>query len=413
MSDLSNNNDAWLSKLRSHLDAESYTAGTVSQYMGVARRFVAVLNKQRVAITATRPEDIDRYLQQAPWMHPLRHEDSPDYRHWRSTPLNMLLRVVQGQWPPVAATVTPATKLQREICEAYSLWMVAFRGLARTTILCRRNEARCFLGWLGESATREQLSGLTLHDVDAYMKHRASSLRRISLKDVAGKMRSFLRWLHMTDRATRDLSSAVIAPSIYAHESIPCSIRAEDVKKVLAATQDDHTATGLRAYAILMLLSTYGMRAGEITALRLDDVDWRKGTVRIRHNKTGATSYLPLLPEVGEAVLQYLQHSRPKTHFREIFIRSKAPYRPLRGSPSLYGLVRYRLDAAGVSKTGKRGPHVFRHARAISLLRATVPMKQIGDLLGHRSADSTLAYLKLATEDLRAVAMEIPTEVEA
>jgi integrase len=79
----------------------------------------------------------------------------------------------------------------------------------------------------------------------------------------------------------------------------------------------------------------------------------------------------------------------------------------------LYGLVRYRLDAAGVSKTGKRGPHVFRHARAISLLRATVPMKQIGDLLGHRSADSTLAYLKLATEDLRAVAMEIPTEVEA
>jgi integrase len=273
MSDLSNNNDAWLSKLRSHLDAESYTAGTVSQYMGVARRFVAVLNKQRVAITATRPEDIDRYLQQAPWMHPLRHEDSPDYRHWRSTPLNMLLRVVQGQWPPVAATVTPATKLQREICEAYSLWMVAFRGLARTTILCRRNEARCFLGWLGESATREQLSGLTLHDVDAYMKHRASSLRRISLKDVAGKMRSFLRWLHMTDRATRDLSSAVIAPSIYAHESIPCSIRAEDVKKVLAATQDDHTATGLRAYAILMLLSTYGMRAGEITALRLDDVD--------------------------------------------------------------------------------------------------------------------------------------------
>ena len=94
MSDLSTNNDAWLSKLRSHLDAESYTVGTVSQYMGVARRFVADLNKRSVAITATRPEDIDRYLQRALWMHPLRHEDSLDYRHWRSTPLNMLLRVV-------------------------------------------------------------------------------------------------------------------------------------------------------------------------------------------------------------------------------------------------------------------------------------------------------------------------------
>jgi integrase/recombinase XerD len=215
----------------------------------------------------------------------------------------MLLRVVQGQWPPVAAAITPATKLQQEICEAYSLWMSAFRGLARTTILCRRNEACCFLVWLGERATREELSRLTLHDVDAYMKQRASSLRRISLKDVAGKMRSFLRWLHMAERTTRDLSAIVIAPSIYAHEGIPCAIGAEDVKRVLAVTHDDQTAKGLRDYAILTLLSTYGVRAGEITALRLDDLDWRKETVRIRHSKTGATTHLPLLPEVGEAVL--------------------------------------------------------------------------------------------------------------
>jgi hypothetical protein len=88
--------------------------------------------------------------------------------------------------------------------------MSAFRGLARTTILCRRNEAGCFLVWLGERATREGLSRLTLHDVDAYMKHRASSLRRISLKTVAGKMRGFLRWLHMAERTTRDLSPTVL-----------------------------------------------------------------------------------------------------------------------------------------------------------------------------------------------------------
>jgi integrase/recombinase XerD len=116
---------------------------------------------------------------------------------------------------------------------------------------------------------------------------------------------------------------------------------------------------------------------------------------------------------VGEAVLQYLQRSRPKTHFRQVFIRSKAPYRPFTGSTALHGLVGVRLEAAGVSISGKHGPHIFRHARAVSLLRAAVPMKQIGDLLGHRSTDSTLAYLKLATEDLRAVATEIPTGVKA
>jgi integrase/recombinase XerD len=407
MSDLSINNDAWLSKLRSHLDKECYGAGTVSQYMGVARRFVADLNKRRVAITAARPEDIDRYLQQAPWTHPFRHEVTGLQALAVHAAQHAFTRS-PGQWPPVAATVTPATKLQQEICEAYSFWMSAFRGLARTTILCRRNEACCFLVWLGERATREELSRLTLHDVDAYMKHRASSLRRISLKTVAGKMRSFLRWLHMAERTTCDLSPTVIAPSIYAHEGIPCAIGAEDVKRVLAVTQDDQTAKGLRDYAILTLLSTYGVRAGEITALRLDDIDWRKETVRIRHSKTGATTHLPLLPEVGEAVLQYLQKSRPKTHFREMFLRSKAPYRPFTGGGAVHGLVHVRLKAAGVSTAGKHGPHIFRHARAVSLLRATVPMKQIGDLLGHRSADSTLAYLKLATEDLRAVAMEIP-----
>lgn len=408
MSDLSVNNYAWLSKLRSHLDTEQYGAGTVSQYMGVSRHFLADLNKQRVAITAAQPENIERYLQRTPWTYPLRHEHSPDYRHWRRKPIHMLLRLAQGQWPPVPGLITPNEISQQEICEAYSRWMLSFRGLAQTTVLCRNNEACRFLRWLGERVTREKLSVLTVLDVDTYMKDRRSSLRRISLKDAANKMRSFLRWLHMTQQTARDLSATVIAPSIYAHENIPCTIRAEDMKKVLALTQEDHTAKGLRDYAILLLLSTYGVRAREITALRLDDVDWRKEIVRIRHSKTGATSYLPLLPEVGEAILQYLERSRPKTHFREMFIRSKAPYRPFTGSTGLHGLVSVRLETAGVSTSGKHGPHIFRHARAVSLLRAAVPMKQIGDLLGHRSTDSTLA-----TEDLRAVAMQIPTGVKA
>jgi len=122
MSDLSINNDAWLSKLRNHLDAESYTAGTVSQYMGVARRFVADLNKQRVAITAARLEDIDRHLQQAPWTHPLRHEDSPDYRHWRSTPLNMLF----ARSPRPMAARRGYDHARHEVATG-DLWMTALR----------------------------------------------------------------------------------------------------------------------------------------------------------------------------------------------------------------------------------------------------------------------------------------------
>jgi integrase len=116
---------------------------------------------------------------------------------------------------------------------------------------------------------------------------------------------------------------------------------------------------------------------------------------------------------VGNAILDYLQKGRPKTEARAIFIVDHAPYRPFQCGSCLYWLVRNRLTAAGVNVQGKQGPHAFRHARAVSLLRAAVPAKEIGDILGHRSASSTTVYLKLATEDLRAVALEIPGEVKA
>jgi integrase len=162
-----------------------------------------------------------------------------------------------------------------------------------------------------------------------------------------------------------------------------------------------------------MLLSKYGLRAGEVTALRLEDMDWRQDVIRIRHTKTCAVTKLPMVPEVGEGILEYLEKGRPTTTAREVFIRIHAPYRSFKNGSSLYTPVRYRIEAAGVVTAGKRGPHTFRHARAVSMLRAAVPLKDIGDMLGHRSTDSTRVYLKLASDDLRAVALEIPEEVDA
>src|SRR5262249_29765499 len=195
-------------------------------------------------------------------------------------------------------------------------------------------------------------------DVDGYMKYRAGTVGRRSLKDVTTKIRSFLRWLHMTEQTSSDLSSTVIAPLLYAFESIPWALRSEDVKEVLAVTRQDCTPKGIRDYAILMLISSYGLRSGEVTTLRLDDVDWRKEVIRIRHSKTGVISWLPLLPEVGEAVLKFLQDSRPKTSFREMFIRACAPYRPFQCGSSLYRLVRHRTgDPHVITPSAHRPPY--------------------------------------------------------
>jgi site-specific recombinase XerD len=180
---------------------------------------------------------------------------------------------------------------------------------------------------------------------------------------------------------------------------------------VLKAAEMDHTPKGLRDYTILLLLSTYGLRAGEVTTLRLDDIDWRKDRLRVRHSKTGCESFLPLLDPVGEAVLAYLRGGRPKTKAREVFLRVRAPFQPLRAGSSLYHMVEDRLQKAEIKLERKHGPHAFRHARAVGLLNAGVAMKTIGDVLGHRSAEATAVYLKLATSELRSVGLEIPVGV--
>src|SRR5438552_171909 len=118
-----------------------------------------------------------------------------------------------------------------------------------------------------------------------------------------------------------------------------------------------------------------------------------------------------LKPEPGEALVQYLEKGRPRSAHREIFLRILPPHRPFKGGSILNCVTGARLRAAGVHPQGRKGPHAFRHARAVSLLRSGVPLKVIGDVLGHTAAQSTAEYLKLATEDLRAVGLELPSGV--
>ena len=412
MSDPLSSHEEWLSALKKHLLAERYHTGNARQCMATARNFLAFLHKEHTAIADAQPETVERYVQWVLKQYRRRHGHAPRYEGWRcsrTSGVHILLRMVRGEWPPAPVAVTSFELYKRTLCEEFATSMTELRGLAPETVAERCDEAVRFLNWLGEG---RMVADVTVADVDIYLKNRASSLRRASIKGVASRLRTFLRWVHGTGKTARDLSTAVIAPVLYAFESIPSALRPQDVDKILKMVRRDRTARGLRDYAILMLLANYGIRAGEVTGLRLDDVDWRKEVIRIRHTKTGTTSYLPLLPEVGEAILRYLEKSRPKISFREIFIRTRAPYRPFESGSSLYTPIRRRIDAAGAPEEGKRGPHAFRHARAVSMIRASVSLKEIGDVLGHRASDSTLVYLKLATDDLRAIALEIPAEVK-
>jgi integrase/recombinase XerD len=404
---MSHDHSALIAQLRELLTQQRYNAVAVHNYCRNAGKFLNFLERRKIAVEAATRTEVSSYLRSDVRRFRQRHGYAPAAQ-WQSIPragIHALLRLVQKQWPPEPPAAGPGEVLCRAVCSEYEEWLRVERGLAAATVDALMWEARHFLSWYSECASVIDFMELSVRDIDAYFEMRAPGLRRKSLKDVAERLRSLMRFLHRTRRTAVDFAPQIIAPTLYAYETIPSALSPDQISAVLKTTHEDRSPIGLRDYAILLLLSTYGMRAGEITRLRLDDIDWRAETLRIRHSKTGAHSLLPLLAPVGKALLNYLRRGRPKTDVREVFVRTRAPYRRL---SYIYSELRRRLQAAGVKPRGKCGPHAFRHARAVSLLRASVSRKVIGDLLGHRSEEATVPYLKLATEDLRAIALEIP-----
>lgn len=398
--------DELIEELAKSLTRQNYNPVVVANHRLYARRFLDYLAERDMPVAMVTPAQVDQYFRDAVRCFHDRYGRPPSSR-WHKLPqtaIGRLLRLAQGTWPP-EPEIEPGGALRHAICHDYEIWMRDERGLSDATIDARLREARRFLDWYCDRSGADGLQGVAIRDIDRYMDARAVGLRRISLAASAAWLRSLLRYLHQSGRVPADLSAQVISPMLYAYENVPSILERGQIEMVLETTGRDRSPRGLRDHAILQMLAIYGLREGEICNLRLDDIDWRADSLRIRHTKTNACSYMPLLTPVGDALLDYLRLGRPQVDCREIFIRSFAPYTRMK---NLYGMVDGRLAAAGVAPVGKRGPHIFRHARAVELLRASVPQKIIGDVLGHRSTGSTNAYLKLATEDLRAVALDVP-----
>lgn len=407
--------DLLIEKLLSHLRAEGYSARIQRWYPARARCFLDYCNGNALAIEAVRSAHVEQFLGRQYQRSRRQHGRSPPFRRWRhryTAAVYMLLRLVHGRWPVAEPPRTALEAFHCGLVDDYNAWLRDLRGLHAETRTKRTTSALRFLSFLGPRGDRESLARLDVHEIDGYLlQHCCAGLSRASIEDRVVCLRDFLRHLHRRGCTACDLSGTVIGPRIYEHEGIPSALGAEEVRKVLEVTRSDLSPTGLRDYAILMLLATYGLRATEIVRLRLEDLDWRRDILRVCHAKTGTHSELPLMAEPGNALLQYLEKGRPHNSHREVFLRVLAPHRPFKDGSILNCVTGARLRAAGVVPQGRKGPHAFRHARAVSLLRCGVPLKIIGDVLGHTTAQATAEYLKLATEDLRAIGLELPNGV--
>lgn len=283
----------------------------------------------------------------------------------------------------------------------YEDWLRGERGLSDETIRGYGSAAAQFFSWLAVSDAL--LASVTINDIDAAIaaKKAQGTCNRRSMHDYAQSLRAFFRFAEKRGWCQPGLATGIMPPRFMADETVPKGISREDVLRLLASVQGDRPVDK-RNRAILVLLIAYGLRAGEVAGLRLDDLDWENEIIRVRCPKPGRTHVWPLSPDVGDAILRYIREARPTGRGRSLFFTSQAPICPV-SRDTLGNMVRARLAGIGIV-TGRRGTHALRHAAAQHLLDQGMSMKVIGDFLGHRDPSSTMIYAKVNLAALREVA---------
>jgi integrase len=225
-----------------------------------------------------------------------------------------------------------------------------------------------------------------------------------------GVVKRFLQYVFIRQGTEYDLSFAVGAAKYYRHAGLYNVLTESEINKILGSI-DRSGAIARRDYAVLLLVARYGMRPSDIRRISLDDIHWRDGCIILSQSKTGKRLSLPLLPEVSEAIIQYLRNGRPTTQVRNIFVRHKAPFEPFAPNDNLTRIMDKALRRAELDqRPGPRGLYLLRHSLATRLLGANVSIKIIGDILGHTSTDSTFIYTKIDLPVLRTASLSM-TEV--
>jgi integrase/recombinase XerD len=304
-------------------------------------------------------------------------------------------------WRMINRRSLPASAVLRD----YAAYLGQHRGNPEGTI-------RKKLGHVGKLREHLARSGkswrqLRLHEIDAFLIECAGRYARSTTGDIASTVRSFARFLLASGRFRVDLADAVISPVQPRFERPRRAWPWEDVQRLLRAV-DISTPSGLRDHALLMMMSTYGLGAGEVIRLQLQDIDWNAGTLRMSRPKTGINFVLPLLAPVAKVLAGYLRHGRPThTPSRHVFVQMKVPFGALTASSAVRHILVKHAKAAGI-QASYLGSHVLRHSNAARQLDVGTKARVLSDLLGHRDAESVSAYVRIATQSLREVSLPVP-----
>lgn len=376
------------------LARRAYKVKTIAQYVCMGRYFGEFLGRAGTALTKVGEGHIEEFLSER-FDHRRAGRRLQRLKQFWRRPLRLFVGLVLGQRPAAPARTRTRIALTAELQE-YLQYLQEHRGLCERTISRQRLQVGRLL------VDVPNVRRLTIDQIDRYLVRVGRRFRRETTCAVTASIRGFLGHLYMRGLLSADLRCQVTTPRIYALASLPRSIAWSEIERVLS-TIDRTTVIGVRDYAMLKLIAHCGLRAGDVAALQVRDVDWRRDVLHVPRPKQRTKEPVPLVPAVGEALIAYLQQ-RPDVPYEHIFLKHYAPIAPLK-DVQISQRARKHLTRAGV-RAPKLGSHTLRHSFAVEMLRRGHAPRAIGAVMGHTHPQSTYVYLKAAVDDLRSVALE-------
>ena len=318
--------------------------------------------------------------------------------------LSALVRSLAAYLPDSDLAPRPAPTPVSLLVDSYLEFLRKVRGLAAGTVRQHRRTALLLLEFVAFEQHPSALKKLAAQRVEAFVLQRAAHLGRSGLQHLLSQLRSFLSFLASRGMVQSGLAAGIAPAATHRDERLPRALPWETVQAFLAEIDRD-SPIGQRDFCMFLLMATYGLRASEVAALRLDSIRWRAGRIQTYRPKVRAPLTLPLTDEVGAALVAYLRHGRPRSQHRAVFLAACMPALPLQSCGVRTAFRRRALR----SQTGiAAGAHCLRHSLALHLLRSGESMESIGGLLGHRCLATTAHYLRVHDDDLKAAALNLP-----
>lgn len=387
----------YIESLAAKLHEGAYTHGTGRRILGVAGRFNDYVRSKGIEDSGEVGADfVERFIKEELRAQCTTPQAERSFQH--------LVKHLQEEGVVPQMVVEAAEDPFGGILGRYDSHLRDLRGLSPLTRPRYLHHAKMLLDWYCDRGGKYSLAGLTGVDIlDFITQQAALHPSGAWRKHLCSVTRSFLRFLFFEGIVEVELDRIVPTIPHWRLQSIPRHLSFEDVQALIESV-DTSTPIGLRDKAVLLLIATLGLRSQEVRKLCLDDIRWRDSEIRLTQTKGRREHALPLPQEVGEAISEYLIHGRPKTNLPNVFLKHKAPQGPISSAGKI---VRKHLLRAKITAPSY-GAHLLRHSLATRMVNQGAAIKQIADVLGHHSINTTAIYTKVDTKTLAEVALPFP-----